>query len=62
MLYDAIARLPDKYRKPFALHKLDGMPYAEIAETLNISVAAVESRIHRAKLKLQKDLAKAIEG
>ncbi len=62
MLYKAIAGLPEKYRRPFALHKLDGMPYAQIAETLNISLSAVESRIHRAKLKLQKELAKTLRG
>ncbi|MCK4656852.1 MAG: sigma-70 family RNA polymerase sigma factor [candidate division Zixibacteria bacterium] len=62
MLYKAIAELPEKYRRPFALHKLDGMPYAQIAETLNISLSAVESRIHRAKLKLQKELTKTLKG
>ena len=56
ILYSAIAELPDKYRKPFTLHKLEGMPYSEIAETLDISLSAVESRIHRAKLMLQKNL------
>lgn len=62
MLHKAIAGLPEKYRRPFVLHKLDGMPYAQIAETLNISLSAVESRIHRAKLKLQKELAKTLRG
>ncbi len=62
ILYSAIARLPEKYRKPFTLHKLDGLSYSEIAETLNISLSAVESRIHRARLKLQKDLVGAIAG
>jgi len=60
ILYNAIAALPEKYRKPLALHKLDGMPYAEIADLLNISLSAVESRIHRAKLKLKKELTKAL--
>jgi RNA polymerase sigma-70 factor (ECF subfamily) len=61
ILYDAIARLPDKYRRPFALHKLEGIPYAEIAEQLSISLPAVESRIHRAKLRLQKELSRLLE-
>jgi RNA polymerase sigma-70 factor (ECF subfamily) len=60
MLYGAIEKLPEKYRRPFVLHKLDGMPYARIAETLNISLSAVESRIHRAKLKLQKELTRTL--
>jgi RNA polymerase sigma-70 factor (ECF subfamily) len=61
-LFEAIAGLPEKYRRPFALHKLDGMPYAKIAETLDISISAVESRIHRAKLKLQKELTRTLKG
>jgi len=58
ILYDAIAELPEKMAKPFTLHKLDGMAYDEIARFLGISLSAVESRIHRAKIRLQKDLAK----
>lgn len=60
ILYDAIAALPPKYGKPFALHKLDGMPYSDIANLLGISLSAVESRIHRAKLRLQKHLIKTM--
>ncbi len=61
LLYEAITRLPEKYSKPFALHKLDGMPYAEIAKLLGISLSAVESRIHRARKRLQNDLAKTLK-
>jgi len=61
VLYDAIAELPEKMAKPFALHKLDGMPYDEVAKALGISVSAVESRIHRAKLRLQKEILKRLK-
>ncbi|MBU1320177.1 MAG: sigma-70 family RNA polymerase sigma factor [candidate division Zixibacteria bacterium] len=61
ILYDAIAELPEKIAKPFTLHKLDGMAYDEIARFLGISLSAVESRIHRAKIRLQKDLAKRLK-
>jgi RNA polymerase sigma-70 factor (ECF subfamily) len=56
ILYDAIAELPERLGKPFSLHKLDGMPYVEIARFLGISLSAVESRIHRAKQRLRKSI------
>ncbi len=56
ILYGAIAELPEKLSKPFSLHKLDGMPYEEIAQFLGISLSAVESRIHRAKQHLRKSI------
>lgn len=60
ILYNAIAELPEKLQKPFTLHKLEGMSYEEIAQLLKISLSAVESRIHRAKLRLQKELARKL--
>jgi RNA polymerase sigma-70 factor (ECF subfamily) len=62
LLYDSIAELPEKLRKPFSLHKLDDMPYSEIADVLGLSLSAVEARIHRAKKKLQKILLTKIKG
>jgi len=61
VLYESIASLPEKLQKPFSLHKLDQMPYEEIARTLNLSLSAVESRIHRAKLRLQKEIVKKLK-
>jgi RNA polymerase sigma-70 factor (ECF subfamily) len=37
------------------MHRIDGKKYAEIAEELNISVKAVEKRIHIALLELRKE-------
>jgi RNA polymerase sigma-70 factor (ECF subfamily) len=62
LLYDSIAELPEKLQKPFSLHKLDDMPYTEIADLLGLSLSAVEARIHRAKKKLQKILLTKIKG
>ncbi len=44
--------LPPKYRVPFTLFKYEGMSYKEIAESLEISLSAVETRIHRARKQL----------
>jgi len=52
----AIASLPVKYRIPFVLFRYDGLSYLEIAGILNLSLSAVEARIHRAKKQLIKNL------
>jgi RNA polymerase sigma-70 factor (ECF subfamily) len=45
----AIAALPVKYRIPFLLQRDEEMNNTEIAKVLNLSLSAVETRIHRAK-------------
>ncbi len=56
MLFKAIAKLPENQRIAFTLHKVEGVPYLEISEVMNITVSAVESLIHRAKANLRKSL------
>ncbi len=58
IFYKALEDLPEKYRIPFVLNKLEGMSYKEVAETLRISVPNVETRIHRAKKAMQESLIK----
>jgi len=41
---------------PLVLFYYDGMSHKEISDTLGLSVAAVETRIHRAKKQLIKKL------
>jgi len=55
-LYRAIDGLPETQRTAFSLSKFDDLSYREIAEVMGLSVASVESLIHRAKLNLQKKL------
>ncbi|MEM6770462.1 MAG: sigma-70 family RNA polymerase sigma factor, partial [Bacteroidota bacterium] len=50
----AIAALPDGAREVFLLSRLEGLKYREIAELLDISVKAVEKRMHRALVDLKK--------
>ncbi len=52
----ALAQLPENQRIAFVLHKYEDIPHAEIAQIMNLSIPAVESLIHRAKLNLQKFL------
>lgn len=53
-LYGAIENLPETQRIAFLMNRIDGKKYSEIAEELNISVKAVEKRIHLALLELRK--------
>jgi RNA polymerase sigma-70 factor, ECF subfamily len=46
----AIASLPELYREVYVLGDVDGRPNAEIAELLGLGLAAVKSRLHRARL------------
>ncbi len=49
----AAASLADDHRAVFVLRDLEGASYAEIAELTQSSVAAVKSRLHRARLSLR---------
>ena len=55
-LQHAIDKLTEGQRTCFLLHRIDGKKYSEIAEILNISVKAVEKRMHLALLELRKDI------
>jgi RNA polymerase sigma-70 factor (ECF subfamily) len=56
ILYKAMNRLPESQRVAFTLHKIEGLPYKEIGDVMNLSLSSVESLIHRAKQNLQKHL------
>jgi RNA polymerase sigma-70 factor (ECF subfamily) len=48
--------LPPNQRIAFVLHKYQDLAYKEIAEVMGISVASVESLLHRARVNLHKKL------
>ena len=48
----AIGRLTPEQRAPLVLRELEGCSYEEIAEALDVSISAVKSRLHRARLEL----------
>jgi RNA polymerase sigma-70 factor (ECF subfamily) len=56
LLHRAMDRLPEKQRIAFTLNKYEELPYQQIAEVMEISLASVESLIHRAKKNLQEQL------
>lgn len=55
-LLTAIENLNETQRIAFLMHRIDGKKYSEIAEELNISVKAVEKRIHFALVELRKKI------
>lgn len=61
VIEDAIAHLPENYRDVFVLHDVEDLRTADVAALLGLSVAAVKSRLHRARLLLRKELAPYFE-
>ncbi|WNJ15935.1 RNA polymerase sigma-70 factor [Pontibacter sp. G13] len=54
----AISSLPEKNRVVFLMNRIEKLTYREIAERLEISVKAVEKRMHKALLELRQIHAK----
>lgn len=55
-LFHAINKLPEKQKIAFTLNRIEGLSYQEISEVLRLSVASVESLLHRARKNLRKTL------
>jgi len=56
IVWECVQSLPEKYRVPLILHIYERMSYKDVADTMGLTVSAVEARIHRAKKKLIKKL------
>jgi RNA polymerase sigma-70 factor (ECF subfamily) len=54
---DAIATLPPAQREVLVLRDIEGLPASEAAAVLGLGVAAVKSRLHRARTALREQLA-----
>ncbi|MFU8802366.1 MAG: RNA polymerase sigma factor [Bradymonadaceae bacterium] len=55
-IIDAIDQLEPKYQAVFLLKEVEGMSLEEIAEVLELSIPAVKTRLHRARLFLRATL------
>jgi RNA polymerase sigma-70 factor (ECF subfamily) len=62
VLTAAIDALPPDYRTALVLHDVEGVSNPEIAETLGISLPAVKSRVHHARLFVRKHLSSYLES
>jgi RNA polymerase sigma-70 factor (ECF subfamily) len=52
-LKNAIAELPNGYRRVFILHDIEGFEHEEVARMMGISVGTSKSQLHKARLKLR---------
>ena len=55
-LFKAIELLPEKQKIAFTLNRIEGLSYQEISEIMKLTVASVESLLHRARKNLRKYL------
>ena len=62
VLTSALEELPDHYRAVIILHDVDGLPMAEVAECLDITVPTAKARAHRARLLLRQRLGEFMSG
>lgn len=61
-LNELIAQLPEDKRVVLTLKDVEGFSNTEISEILDVSVAAVKSRLHRARLIMRDGLTRYFEG
>ena len=61
LIEKAIAGLPDAYRDVYVLADVEGLSNPEIADILGMSLSAVKSRLHRARLVMRNALAPHFE-
>jgi RNA polymerase sigma-70 factor (ECF subfamily) len=61
VLVGALAQLDPAYRLPILLHYYADLPLAQVAQSLNLTVPATKSRLHRARALLRNSLAEAEE-
>lgn len=59
---EAIEALPLDLRTVVVLRDVDGLPAAQVAEILGLSVPAVKSRLHRARVRLRDRLESYFRG
>jgi RNA polymerase sigma-70 factor (ECF subfamily) len=58
-LLQALAQLDPAYRLPILLHYYADLSLEQVAHSLNLSVPAIKSRLHRARAQLRNSLADA---
>ena len=58
----AIDRLPKEYKIVLVLRDVEGLSAEETAQAVGLSVAAVKSRLHRARVFVRRELAEYLSG
>lgn len=61
LIENAIAAMPECYRDVYVLADVEELPNAEVAHLLGLSVPAIKSRLHRARVLMRRALAPYFE-
>jgi RNA polymerase sigma-70 factor, ECF subfamily len=56
VMNDSVQRLPEDLRTVFLLRDVEELSNAQVADVLDLTIAAVKSRLHRARKSLREDL------
>jgi RNA polymerase sigma-70 factor (ECF subfamily) len=62
LIEKAIGELPGPFKDVYVLADVEGLPNQDIADMLGLSVPAVKSRLHRARMRMRDALAPHFEG
>ena len=62
MLWRAVDGLAPEYRQVYVMRDVEGIPGDTVAAKLGISVAAMKSRLHRAREAMRKSMDAALAG
>lgn len=58
---DSLANLPEKQAEVFVLSRIEGLEYKDIAEAMSCSEATIRVHLHRAMMRLSKELKNYLE-
>ncbi len=61
IIQKAVDQLPEKEKVVFILRDVEGLSTEKVSEILDLTIAAVKSRLHRARLFLRKKLSNYFE-
>jgi RNA polymerase sigma-70 factor, ECF subfamily len=59
LLEQALSTLSERDRALVLLREVEGLPYEEIAQTLNMNLGTLKATLHRAREKLRRNLVRA---
>jgi RNA polymerase sigma-70 factor (ECF subfamily) len=62
IVLEGLSRLSERYRVPFVLRDLEGLPAPEVGALLGLDPATVRQRVHRARLMLRGWLWQRLRG
>ena len=59
---DSLANLPEKQAEVFILSRIEGLEYKDIAEAMSCSEATIRVHLHRAMMRMARELKNYLAG